>query len=55
MDYAKFYKDNQELFDNLNKVIMDQEFAPVKEVYFDLCTLKDFIRKDCFLKLSLGN
>ena len=41
MDYAKFYKDNQELFDNLNKVIMDQEFAPVKEVYFDLCTLKD--------------
>lgn len=41
MDYVKFYNENQELFDNLNKVIMDQEFAPVKEVYFDLCTLKD--------------
>lgn len=41
MDYAKVYKENEELFDNLNKVIMDREFSPVKEVYFDLCTIKD--------------
>lgn len=41
MNGKEIYQNNKEFFDKLSTLIMESEFNPIKEVYIDLCQLKD--------------
>lgn len=41
MNGREIYQNNKEFFDKLSNMIMESEFSPVREVYIDLCELKD--------------